>query len=159
MTAHTRPEPFTVSFHSPLLNSHLHSMSSLRTFIVEDNPVIYENLVSTLEELTNVKVVGRAMDERSATQWLQGQGDSVDLLIIDIFLLSGSGLGVLKAAQDAGLNARRVVLTNYATPDIRRRCEGLGANRVFDKSHELEDLIDYCAHVSEGAGTVPGDLN
>lgn len=159
MTAHTRPEPFTVSFHSPLLNSHLHSMSSLRTFIVEDNPVIYENLVSTLEELTNVKVVGRAMDERSATQWLQGQGDSVDLLIIDIFLLSGSGLGVLKAAQDAGLNARRVVLTNYATPDIRRRCEGLGANRVFDKSHELEDLIDYCAHVSDGAGTVPGDLN
>ena len=134
-------------------------MSSLRTFIVEDNPVIYENLVSTLEELTNVKVVGRAMDERSATQWLQGQGDSVDLLIIDIFLLSGSGLGVLKAAQDAGLNARRVVLTNYATPDIRRRCEGLGANRVFDKSHELEDLIDYCAHVSDGAGTVPGDLN
>lgn len=159
MTAHTRPEPFTVSFHSPLLNSHLHSMSSLRTFIVEDNPVIYENLVSTLEELTNVKVVGRAMDERSATQWLQGQGDSVDLLIIDIFLLSGSGLGVLKAAQDAGLNARRVVLTNYATPDIRRRCEGLGANRVFDKSHELEDLIDYCAHVSDGAGSVPGDLN
>lgn len=133
-------------------------MSSLRTFIVEDNPVIYENLVSTLEELTNVQVVGRALDERSATQWLQAQGNTVDLLIIDIFLLSGSGLGVLKAAQDSGLQARRVVLTNYATADIRRRCEMLGANRVFDKSHELEDLIDYCAHVSDGAGTAPGEL-
>ena len=74
-------------------------MSSLRTFIVEDNPVIYENLVSTLEELTDVQVVGRALDERSATQWLQGQGTTVDLLIIDIFLLSGSGLGVLKATS------------------------------------------------------------
>lgn len=133
-------------------------MSSLRTFIVEDNPVIYENLVSTLEELTNVEVVGRAMDERGATQWLQGQGDSLDLLIIDIFLLSGSGLGVLTAAQEAGLSARRVVLTNYATDDMRRRCQGLGANRVFDKSCELEDLIDYCARVADGAATSPGDL-
>jgi hypothetical protein len=51
------------------------------------------------------------------------------------------------------------VLTNYATADIRRRCEVLGANRVFDKSHELEDLIDYCASVSDGAATSPGDVS
>ncbi len=133
-------------------------MASLRTFIVEDNPVIYENLVSTLEELTTVEVVGHAPDERAATQWLQGQGDSLDLLIVDIFLLSGSGLGVLKAAQEAALPARRVVLTNYATDDIRRRCELLGANRVFDKSCELEALIDYCARASDGPPTAPGEL-
>lgn len=133
-------------------------MAPLRTFIVEDNPVIFENLVSTLEELTSVEVVGHARDERGATQWLRSAGDSLDLLIIDLFLLSGSGLGVLKAAQEAQWPARRVVLTNHATPDIRRRCAVLGANRVFDKSCELEDLIDYCARVSEGAATAPGGL-
>ena len=32
-------------------------MSKLRTFIVEDNPVILNNLIATLEELSDVQVV------------------------------------------------------------------------------------------------------
>lgn len=134
-------------------------MSTLKTFIVEDNPLIYENLVSTLEELTNVEVVGSAVDEPGAVQWLRESGRSVELLIVDIFLLNGSGLGVLQAARDADLPARRVVLTNYASADIRRRCAVLGADRVFDKSCELEELITYCARVADGSATAPGALN
>jgi hypothetical protein len=41
------------------------------------------------------------------------------------------------------------VLSNYATPDIRRRCAALGADRVFDKSGELDELIAYCAELTE----------
>lgn len=134
------------------------SMPALKTFIVEDNQVIYENLVSTLQELTEVEVVGHARDEAGALRWLRSEGDALDLLIVDIFLVSGSGLGVLKAAQDAHLDARRVVLTNCATADIRRRCALLGADRVFDKSCELDDLITYCARVSDGSATQPGEL-
>ena len=138
---------------------HTHTtMPALKTFIVEDNQVIFENLVSTLQELTEVEVVGHARDEAGALRWLRSEGESLDLLIIDIFLVSGSGLGVLKAAQDAQLGARRVVLTNYATADIRRRCTALGADRVFDKSCELDDLITYCARVSDGSATQPGEL-
>lgn len=133
-------------------------MSTLKTFIVEDNPLIYENLVSTLEELTSVEVVGSASDESSAVQWLRDEGNQVDLLIVDVFLLSGSGLGVLQAANDAALPVRRVVLTNYASADIRRRCTVLGADRVFDKSCELEELISYCMRVAEGSATAPGAL-
>jgi DNA-binding NarL/FixJ family response regulator len=132
-------------------------MSPLKTFIVEDNKVIYENLVSTLEELANVEVVGHAKDEETAVQWLN-HGERFDLMIVDIFLLTGSGLGVLKAAQEARIAARRVVLTNYATPDIRKRCALLGADRVFDKSCELEDLIAYCERISDGSATGPAGL-
>lgn len=132
-------------------------MSPLRTFIVEDNKVIYENLVSTLEELANVEVVGHARDETTAVRWLQG-GGTCDLMIIDIFLTSGSGLGVLKAAQDVERPAHRVVLTNYATADIRQRCIALGADRVFDKSSELEDLITYCTRISDGTPSLSAGL-
>jgi hypothetical protein len=38
-----------------------------------------------------------------------------------------------------------VVLTNFATPEIRQRCKDLGAKRVFDKSNEIDDLLAYCA--------------
>lgn len=131
-------------------------MSSLRTFIVEDNPVIYDHLVSTLSELARVDVIGHARDEAAAVQWLQG-GQRFDLMIVDIYLLSGSGLGVLKAAQDAGLRGRRVVLTNRATPDIRQRCLHLGADRVFDKSCEIEELISYCERIADGVNSAPGE--
>ncbi len=133
-------------------------MSPLRTFIVEDSPIILDNLVATLEELTDVKVVGSVPDEQSAIDWIRSAHGTFDLIIVDIFLKSGSGLGVLRAVQDAGVEARRVVLTNYATPDIRRRCLALGADRVFDKSGELEDLIDYCGRAAGGSATVPGEL-
>ena len=133
-------------------------MSPLRTFIVEDSRIILDNLVATLEELADVKVVGAVPDEKSALAWIDGAADAVDLIIIDIFLKSGSGLGVLRAVQEAGLSARRVVLTNYATPDIRKRCAALGADRVFDKSGELEDLIEYCGRMADGTVTAAGEL-
>jgi DNA-binding NarL/FixJ family response regulator len=123
-------------------------MALVRTLIVEDSAVILENLIAALEELAEVRVVGSAADEGSAIGWIERARDEIDLLIVDIFLGSGSGLGVLRAAADRTLPAKRVVLTNYSTPEMRRRCASLGADRVFDKSRELEDLIAYCARLS-----------
>ena len=119
-------------------------MSKLRTFIIEDNPVILNNLIATLEELSDVQVVGSVGSEYEAVIELQERSDQVDLVIVDVFLTSGSGLGVLRTTQNLKLAARRVVLSNYATADMRRRCLELGADRVFDKSSELEELIAYC---------------
>jgi hypothetical protein len=43
-----------------------------------------------------------------------------------------------------------VVLTNYATHDMRQTCRSLGADRVFDKSSEVDELIAYCLRVAQG---------
>jgi len=37
-----------------------------------------------------------------------------------------------------------VVLSNYATADVRQRCAALGVDAVFDKSNEIDALVDYC---------------
>ena len=42
-----------------------------------------------------------------------------------------------------------VLLTNYATPEIRKRAMALGADAVFDKSSELDDLLAYCIEQTE----------
>ncbi len=124
-------------------------MQRLKTFIVEDSPVIRETLIATLEELVPVQVVGTAEDEASAVQWLAQNNHQVDLVIVDIFLKAGSGLGVLRAEKSAQ-PCRIVVLSNYATPDMRRKCLELGAHRVFDKSTEIEALIQYCGQLAAG---------
>jgi CheY-like chemotaxis protein len=122
----------------------------LNTYIVEDSPLIRENLIATLEELAPVRVVGSAEDESTALRWLADPSHPVDLVIVDIFLKSGSGLGVLRAAQAMPQRYRLVVLSNYATSDMRRNCLALGAERVFDKSHEIDALIQYCSQREAG---------
>jgi DNA-binding NarL/FixJ family response regulator len=129
----------------------------VKTYIVEDSPIILDNLVAALQELTSAEVVGSAGDEATAKEWLSQ--NKCDLLVIDIFLKAGSGLGVLAMAADADLPGKRVVLTNYASADMRRKCKELGAHKVFDKSSEVEELIAYCARVADGGGdTKAGEL-
>lgn len=125
-------------------------MNALKAFIVEDSPVIRENLIAALEELAPVEVVGTAEDEPAAVSWLGNADHRCDVVIIDIFLKSGSGLGVLRAATNVNWPVSLVVLSNYATPDMRRKCLDMGASRVFDKSNEIDSLILYCARLASG---------
>ena len=123
-------------------------MDLLTCFIVEDSPVIRQNLVATLQEMLPLRCVGAAEDEQGALRWMQTAGARCDLMVIDIFLKSGTGLEVLRQARQLKPQARLAVLTNYATADMRRRCASMGAERVFDKSAELEDLLAYCEQLA-----------
>ncbi|MBP6251587.1 MAG: response regulator transcription factor [Rubrivivax sp.] len=125
-------------------------MHLLKIFLVEDSPVIRDNLIAALEELVPVQVVGAAEDEAMALRWLRESGEPVDLVIVDMFLNGGSGLGVLRAVKAMPTRPHMVVLSNYAGPEIRRECLALGAERVFDKSTEIEALFQYCAELAAG---------
>jgi DNA-binding NarL/FixJ family response regulator len=57
---------------------------------------------------------------------------------------------VLQACRGRRPTQKVVVLTNYATPDIRARCAELGVDAVFDKSNEIDTLIDYCLSLHAG---------
>ncbi len=123
----------------------------LNTYIIEDNPSIRENLIATLEELTGVSTVGTAETENEGKAWLVENSGKWDLAIVDLFLKQGSGLGVLAACQDRSSRQKVVVLSNYATADIRRRCTQLGVDAVFDKSNEIDALVDFCNQQSGSA--------
>jgi DNA-binding NarL/FixJ family response regulator len=128
---------------------------SLEVFVVEDNLVVLESLVAALEELAPVHVVGNAADEDVAAAWLGAGGVRCDLVIVDIFLRSGSGLGVIAAARRRRPEAAIVVLSNYATDEMRARCLATGADRVFDKSRDIDQLVAYCVAL---AARAPGEL-
>nr|WP_279343744.1 response regulator [Variovorax terrae] len=116
----------------------------MRTYIVEDNATIRENLIGTLEELTCITAVGTAETENESRAWLAQNSEQWDLAIVDLFLKQGSGLGVLEACRDRRPGQRVVVLSNYATTDMRKRCAQMGVDAVFDKSNEIDALVDYC---------------
>ncbi|QXL85922.1 response regulator [Comamonas sp. NLF-1-9] len=116
----------------------------LRTYLVEDNPTIRESLQAALDELVGITLVGFASDERSASDALLHPQTDWDLAIVDIALHEGTGFGVLQACKERDSGRKMVVLSNYATPAVRERCLALGADAVFDKSTDIDALIDYC---------------
>ena len=124
----------------------------LKTYIVEDNPTIRENLIGTLEELACINSVGTAETENDGKAWLIESRNEWDLAIVDLFLKQGSGLGVLAACRNRAPRQKVGVLSNYATADIRRRCAQLGVDAVFDKSNEIDALVEYCIQQGGTAG-------
>lgn len=123
----------------------------LKTYIVEDNATIRENLIGTLEELACIKALGWAENESEARAWLAREPLAWELAIVDLFLKQGSGMGVLEACRVRQPWQRVVVLSNYATADMRQRCTQLGADAVFDKSNEIDSLVEYCIEHSAAA--------
>lgn len=117
---------------------------ALITYLAEDNQIIRENLIDTLEEIAHVKVVAHAVTQAEASRWLTLHDGQWHLAIVDLFLQEGSGLGVLAGCRHREPYQKVVVLTNYATHEIRRRAAELGADAVFDKATELDALLDYC---------------
>ena len=115
-----------------------------RAYIVEDSPMIRDNLIETLQELALVDPVGVADTEQEGKRWLAQNDGRWDLAIVDLFLREGSGLNILEACRDRKPYQKIVVLSNHATSDVRWRCAQLGADAVFDKSTEIDALVEYC---------------
>ena len=118
----------------------------LAAFVVEDNPDIHENLVGALEELTCVKVVGGSATEDGALAWVAAHPRDWDMLIVDLFLKGGSGIRFVQRVQRARPEQKVIVFSNYVNSGVRKRCAQLGVDAVFDKSTEIDALVDYCAH-------------
>jgi two-component system OmpR family response regulator len=115
-----------------------------RAYIVEDSATIRENLIETLHELALVDAVGVAETEHEGKKWLAQNDGYWDLAIVDLFLKEGSGLNILEACRSRRPGQKMIVLSNHATNDVRWRCAQLGADAVFDKSTEIDALVDYC---------------
>jgi len=126
---------------------------ALKAFLVEDQASVRDSLVEALTELTGFEIAGWAADEKSAVVWLRDPAHHWDVAIVDLVLHGGgSGYGVLQALRGRPASRQVIVLTGSANPQVRRQCEAMDADGVFDKAMETEAMLDYCAKLSRAAG-------
>ena len=110
----------------------------ITAFIVEDSQQIRERLAALLTQTDGIAIVGEADTPKAAVEGiLRTKPDSV---ILDIHLLGGSGLEVLKTVHPIAPSTVFVVLTNYPNPQYRRIFSNAGASAFLDKSTEF-DLV------------------
>ena len=119
-------------------------------FLVEDSPPARETLTAALADAADIVTVGWAESDSEAVEWLRLH-DKPDLVVLDLFLNAGTGLGVLTRLRKLSLNLRILVLTNSATSLLRRSCLLLGAEAVYDKADDLEDFLDHCRGMFDAA--------
>jgi DNA-binding NarL/FixJ family response regulator len=127
---------------------------ALKAFLVEDQPGIREGLAAALDEISGIETAGWAASEARAVAWLRDPAHPWDIAIVDLVLEpgGGSGFGVLQAVRDRPNTRKVVVLTATASPQVRARCEAMGADGVFDKAMETEAMLDFCARLARAAG-------
>ena len=117
----------------------------LRVLLVEDSIELQAMLQAMLGEIPSVEVIASVGSEKDALAVMRD--DHTDLAIVDLELRSGTGLGVLKNLHDSldGNDGRVgvVIFSNYSNLVIRHRCLKLGARAFFDKSFQIDELLEY----------------
>ena len=109
----------------------------LRVYLVEDAVSFRERLSDYLAEPGEIELVGFADTEDGAVRYLRAEHP--DVVIVDLHLRSGNGVGVIAAARALRPQPPPtiVVLTNYAFPEFELACRARGANYFFDKSTQF----------------------
>ncbi len=124
----------------------------LPTILIEDSQTILEILVPALDEIADAQVMAVAGTATAGVAAMTANADSWRLVVVDLFLKEGHGLEVLRVGQARRGDQHIVLLTNFATPEIRRRALEAGADAVFDKSTELELFFELCRTYSNEQG-------
>jgi DNA-binding NarL/FixJ family response regulator len=119
----------------------------LRVLLIEDSPLIRERLAESLATPGRVEIVGQADSEQAAIGLLSAA--PWDVMVLDLQLRHGTGLGVLRALTSRRPpKAKVIVLTNYAFPQYRAKSLALGADFFFDKAreyHRVREVLDGLA--------------
>jgi two-component system OmpR family response regulator len=89
--------------------------------------------------------VGNSATEDEGLQWLEQNAQLWDMVIVDLFLQRGSGIRLVQRIHRRSTSQKIIVFSNYVNASVRKRCAQLGVDAVFDKSTEIDFLVDYCA--------------
>ena len=110
--------------------------------MADDTPAVARRVVELLREVDGVEVVGPVGDGSEALRMFHETAPAC--VVLDLNMPSLDGLGLLDAIRAEDTQCLLIVLTSHEEPSIRERCVAAGADRVFDKSGEVEALLDYC---------------
>jgi DNA-binding NarL/FixJ family response regulator len=117
--------------------------------IIEDSPSMQAALGDLLAAVGDFSVAAIIPDETNATLWLQDPAHVFDVAIIDLLIDGGSGFNLVVRARKARPQAKIIVLSEFVSPAVAERCQAMGANAVFPKSH-VREFGDYLAALAPG---------
>jgi len=117
----------------------------MKVFIADDSKIVVDRLADLLRDVRGVEVAGQAGDALEAVRCIRQVNP--DAVILDLQMLGGSGLDVLRAIRPDHPGLYVLICTNYAYPQFREECLSAGANYFLDKSTEFDKIPDILREV------------
>ncbi len=114
-------------------------------------------VIENLEDIRGLKLEGYAETQQAALDWLDGH--DCEVLILDLELKEGNGIGVLKqlAATGERPGLVKIIYSNHVGPNIRRLATKFGASYFFDKSLDTPQLRMLLETLSSSRDTAGGE--
>ncbi|MEW6365619.1 MAG: response regulator [Acidobacteriota bacterium] len=109
-----------------------------RVLIVDDEAELVRNIANYLGSFGDEFRVSTALTGEDALLILKR--GSVDVLVTDVRLPAMDGLDLLRRTMDLSPNTRVLVMTAFASPDLRSLALREGAQRFIEKPLDLDDL-------------------
>lgn len=128
----------------------------MRLFIADDSPYIRERLISMLNSVTGLEIVGESENIQDTIKSIDAL--KPDAAILDIRMPGGSGIDVLEHFQNKTYPNLKIIFTNYPYPQYKKRCLNKGAHHFLSKSEDFNKIIEILESVigkkSLGSSTV-----
>ncbi|AHL73810.1 chemotaxis protein CheY [Stutzerimonas stutzeri] len=131
----------------------------LRVLIVEDDPMVMRLNVDYLARLDGVDLVGQCESVPAALDLLERE--VVDLVLLDVYLRSRSGLEVLRYLRAQDVNTDAVLITAASELDTVHAAQRLGARDYLVKPFNFErfrDAVEACRRAREALARLPEQL-
>jgi DNA-binding NarL/FixJ family response regulator len=126
------------------------SNSKIKVFIVDDSLIVREHLVTMLDELAGIEIVGQAENVAEAISGIRIL--QPDVVILDIRMPDGNGIDVLRHVKQDEVGPMVIVLTNYPYSGYRQKCLQAGADFFLDKSTEFDQIPELFERFKRGVG-------
>lgn len=129
----------------------LRSNRKTRVFIADDSLIVRERLVTMLDELAEIEIVGQAENVAEAIKTIRKV--KPDVVILDIRMPGGSGIDVLRNIKQGEATPMVIILTNYPYLGYRQKCLRAGADFFLDKSTEFEQIPALFERLEQGSAS------
>ena len=126
----------------------------MKILIVDDHPVFREGFVALLQHAGDGTIVHQAGSVAEGLECIAADPD-LDVLMLDLFLPNGSGLGAIAEFSRARRDLPIIVLSSSEDPKDVRRALALGALGYVPKSASPHALLSAIQLVVSGDIYVP----
>ena len=120
----------------------------IRLAIADDHAVLRQALGALLEGQTDMIVVGQASNGAELVELVDRERP--DVVILDLTMPGGGGLGALRSIRERGSDARCLVLSMHDEPSTLHRVLEAGGDGYVTKRASTEELLHAIRSVASG---------
>jgi two-component system response regulator DevR len=122
----------------------------LTVYLADDSVVVRGKLKEALEEKGCIKVTGESGNTEQAITEIRQLDPQV--VIIDIRMPGGGGMPILQDLKSRTPGRVAIILTSFPYPQYRQAYLEAGADYFFDKTQDMNKMIDTLVELASKAG-------